>query len=161
MINHDNNLVRLWLLSSTESRFDWINWTRQLYIRVERERAEPRYCARLTTNDVETSSRCHGFIASPFGPYELRCYGTKNRWSSVSGNQQVIGSHAEWPSVIGHRRSQGPTKNAHKCYNISAMIVYVPSYIDVLRWRYLWIKRCVEARKRARTERGNTRGGAT
>ena len=48
-----------------------------------------------------------------------------------------------------------------KCYNISAMIVYVPSYIDILWWRYLWIKRCVDARKRARTERGNTRGGAT
>ena len=31
----------------------------------------------------------------------------------------------------------------------------------VLRWRYLWIKRCVDARKRALTERGNTRGGAT
>ena len=33
--------------------------------------------------------------------------------------------------------------------------------INVLRWRYLWIKRCVDARKRALTERGNTRGGAT
>ena len=31
----------------------------------------------------------------------------------------------------------------------------------VLSWRYLWIKRCVDSRARAQTERGNTRGGAT
>ena len=32
---------------------------------------------------------------------------------------------------------------------------------SVLSWRYLWIKRCVDSRARAQTERGNTCGGAT
>ena len=31
----------------------------------------------------------------------------------------------------------------------------------VLSWRYLWIKWCINMSKRARKERGNTRGGAT
>ena len=31
----------------------------------------------------------------------------------------------------------------------------------ILRWRYLWIKCGVDSRTRARTERGNTRSGAT
>ena len=32
---------------------------------------------------------------------------------------------------------------------------------SILRWRNLWIKRSVDAQECARTERGNTRGGAT
>ena len=46
-------------------------------------------------------------------------------WSLVSGNQQVIGSHAKWLSVIGQHRSWGPTTKAHKYYNISASVAYV------------------------------------
>ena len=55
----------------------------------------------------------------------------KNRWSLVTGHQQVIGSHAKWPSVIGHRRLRGPTMKAHKCYNISA---YVQVNITLQHW---------------------------
>ena len=43
------------------------------------------------------------------------CIGT--RWSQVSGNQQIIGSHAKWPSVIGHRWSRGPTRTNAKVLN--------------------------------------------
>ena len=47
------------------------------------------------------------------------------RWSPVTGNQHVIGSHTKWPSVIGHCRSRGPTTNVHKCIKISAYSVNV------------------------------------
>ena len=45
----------------------------------------------------------------------------QHKKTSVVGNQQVIGSHAKWPSVIGHHQLRGPTTNGHKCYNISAI----------------------------------------
>ena len=37
--------------------------------------------------------------------WDVMAQKTIGRWSSVSGNQQVIGSHAKWPSVIGRYNS--------------------------------------------------------
>ena len=37
--------------------------------------------------------------------------------SCFSGNQRVIGSHAKWATVIGHRRSPRPTRtNDNRCF---------------------------------------------
>ena len=79
---------------------------------------------------------CRGYVAEGIWPpvlpitaaerigwpyiWDVIAQKTVGRWSSVSGNQQVIGSHVKWPSVISHCRSRGPTTNAHKWYNISA-----------------------------------------
>ena len=81
---------------------------------------------------------CRGYVAEGIWPpvlpitaaerigwpyiWDVIAQKTVGRWSSVSGNQQVIGSHAKWPSVIDHCRSRGPTMNKHKCYNISAYV---------------------------------------
>ena len=52
--------------------------------------------------------------------WDVKVQKTVGCWSSVIGNQQVIGSLAKWLSVIGHCWSRGPTTSKHRCYNISA-----------------------------------------
>ena len=55
------------------------------------------------------------------------------RRSFFSGNQRVIGSHAKWASVIGHRRLRRPTRtNNSRCFFcLSFRLERKPSFFAV------------------------------
>ena len=68
--------------------------------------------------------------------------------SFLSGNQQVIDSHAKWVSVIGHRRLRRPTRtNDNRCFllyylglciflgNVSPNLYLTQRYCDKVKVR--------------------------
>ena len=97
-----------------------------------------KYKGRLLTKTHFTANSC---LISQNDRQKKTSVVVGPRQSFLSGNQRVIGSHAKWASVIGHRWLRRPTRtNGNRCflsYHFGCMSA-ISSRVACHTWHLAW-----------------------